>query len=321
MNYQEKTTNLFIEQRKNWPLLTDNLEGLKNARIKTFPFDGFTIKVQYNPKRITSVSAKVDKQSIAERPCFLCSANRPTEQNLVGFETHYDILCNPYPIFHEHYTIAHKNHLPQAIKNTFADFLKLTQALPNLVTLYNGAQCGASAPDHLHFQAGNRGLLPIENELCMLKAKYSNTITSNGNIEIASINDGLRRFLVLESDYKKEIENAFSIIENHLTQSTKGAEPLLNLLSWFQNKKWTVLIFLREKHRPWQYFEEGVQRILISPGLMEMAGTLITPLETDFDNITRNDIADILNQVSMQPDKFNNLCSCLSEKLIRTKLS
>lgn len=320
MNYQEKTTNLFIEQSKNWSLLADNLEGLKNSRIKTFPFDGFQIKVQYNPKRMASVSAKVDKQSIAVRPCFLCSANRPAEQNLVVFENDYDILCNPYPIFQEHYTIAHKEHLPQEIKGTFGDFLELTRALPNLVTLYNGASCGASAPDHLHFQAGNRSLLPIENELCMLKAKYSNQILNAGNIEITSINDGLRRFLILESDNKIEIEKAFSLVIQYFEQGKATAEPMLNIMAWFEHHKWHVLIFLRERHRPWQYFEEGEKNILISPGLMEMGGTLITPLEKDFNKITRNDVEDILNQVSMTPDKFDTFCRFLSKSFTQSKL-
>jgi len=319
MNYQEKTTNLFIEQSKNWPLLSDNLEGLKKSRIKVFQFDGFSIKVQYNPKRMASVSAKVDKQSIAERPCFLCSANRPFEQNLVVFENYYDILCNPYPIFHEHYTIAHKNHLPQEIRNTFADFLDLTQALPHLVTLYNGAQCGASAPDHLHFQAGNRGLLPIENELTVLKTTYGKKLVSNNSIEITSINDNLRRFLVLESDSKKEIENVFNQAMQYLQQGKSSEEPMLNLLAWFQSSKLTVLIFLREKHRPWQYFEVGEKNILISPGLMELGGTLICPLEKDFDKITCENIVDILNQVSMTTDKFDNFCRFMSQTLIQSK--
>jgi hypothetical protein len=320
MNYQKSTSALFVEQRVNWPLLANNLDGLKNSKIKLFSFDGFEIKVQYNPKRITSVSAKVDKQSIAERPCFLCSQNRPEEQTQVVFESNYDILCNPYPIFHEHYTIAHKNHVPQDIKNAFGDFLTLTQALPKLVTLYNGAQCGASAPDHLHFQAGNHGLLPIENELPQLKNRYGKKIASANAIEITAINDNLRRFLVLESVNKHELKSVFDLILQHISQASPHKEPMLNIMSLYEDEKWKVLIFLREKHRPWQYFEEGEKNILISPGLMELGGTLICPLEKDFLKITQHDIVDILNQVSMPTDKFNDLCHFLSEKLTPSNL-
>jgi ATP adenylyltransferase/5',5'''-P-1,P-4-tetraphosphate phosphorylase II len=314
MTIQEKTNELYLEQIKNWPLLRENVEGLQKAQLKSFQFDGFCINIQFNPQRLTSASAKVDKKSIAERPCFLCSKNRPTEQNEVPFHRDYEILCNPFPIFREHYTIAHKQHLPQKIKNTFGDFLDLAQCTPKLVTLYNGANCGASAPDHLHFQAGNRGLLPLEDELTALKLKYGKNIPST-TVQITAINDTLRRFLVLESANKTTLENAFKTIYMHLSEQNMSQKPMLNLLSWFQNEKWHVMIFPRDKHRPWQYFEEGTRNILVSPGLMELAGVLITPLKKDFDKITKDDVTDILNLVTIEPKKFNDLYNYLLKTL------
>jgi ATP adenylyltransferase/5',5'''-P-1,P-4-tetraphosphate phosphorylase II len=306
LDYQHKTHDLFHEQKVNWPLLAVNWEGLKQAQIKTFQFDGFSLKVQYNPKRITSSAAKVDKATIEARPCFLCGAHRPSEQNQVAFEPNYEILCNPFPIFHEHYTIAHINHIPQEIKHSFADFLEISKALPDLAVFYNAPNCGASAPDHLHFQAGNKGFLPFEDEFESLKSKYGVELINNPSISLTAINDGLRRIIVLESDDKKKLETVFSTLYQFTSEIAKGDEPMLNILCWYNNE-WRIAIFLREKHRPWQYFEAGEKNILLSPASVDFGGTLITPLEKDFEKISKNDVADILNQCSLNLNSFKDL--------------
>ncbi len=314
MNYQNKTDSLFNEQKTNWPLLADNLKGLKNAQLKTLRFNGFSINIQYNPKRITSSAAKVDAKSIKKRKCFLCSANRPPEQNQVMFENDFEILCNPFPIFNQHYTIATLKHKPQQIKTSFKSFLNISKSLPKLVTFYNAPNCGASAPDHLHFQAGNRGFIPIENEIENLKSLYGKTIPSSNNIHITYIDDSLRRFIVLESQNREAINEVFDMIYEYTSGLVKGNEPMLNILSWYY-KKWYVVVFPRSKHRPWQFFENGNKNILLSPASIDFGGTLITPLKKDFDKITRNDIIDIFNQVSMQTETFNNLTDFLKNEL------
>lgn len=314
MNYQEQTDNLHKEQKANWLILTQNLEGLKNALLKTFQFDGFNIKVQFNPKRITSSAAKVDKKSIEDRKCFLCSNNRPLEQNQVLFEKEYEILCNPFPIFKEHYTIASLSHTPQQIETSFGDFLDISKALPDLVTFYNAPNCGASAPDHLHFQAGNRGFLSIEDDYKMIESKYGKNINSKLEINISCINDSLRRFIVLKSENKEAIEKVFGLIYSYTKELANGDEPMLNILSWYQSS-WQVMIFPRDKHRPWQFFEEGEKNILLSPASVDLGGTLITPLEKDFEKISNEDITDILNQSSMSIERFDTLINYIQEKL------
>ena len=314
MNYQEQTDDLYKEQKANWSLLTQNLEGLKNIQMKSFQYDEFNIKVQFNPNRIISSAAKVDKKSIKERKCFLCSNNRPSEQNQVLFEKEYEILCNPFPIFKEHYTIASLDHIPQQIETSFGDLLDISKVLPKLVTFYNAPNCGASAPDHLHFQAGNRGFLSIENNYKILESKFGKKISSKLKINITSIDDKLRRFVVLESNNKEAIEKVFGLIYSYTKELANGDEPMLNILSWYQDG-WQVMIFPRDKHRPWQFFEEGEKNILLSPASVDLGGTLITPLEKDFMKITKEDITDILNQSSMSIERFDKLTSFLKNKL------
>lgn len=311
MTLQEEIHILQKEQATHWPLLKENLEGLKNARLKTFDFDGFQMKVQYNPKRIISSSAKVDKWSIEKRKCFLCKANRPTEQKGVVFQDSYEILCNPFPIFREHYTLVHTKHTPQQVENSFGHFLELSKALPEELCFYNAPNCGASAPDHLHFQAGNTGFLPIEKDYPELLKRYGRKLFSNHELSVFCVNDGLRTFISLESDKQEAVSRVFQKIYKQL--NTVG-EPGLNILSWYR-QGWRVLIMLRGKHRPWQYFEKGDRNILLSPASVDMGGVLITPLEKDFDKITREDVRDIMNQVAFGEAEFSGFCLKLSNAL------
>lgn len=310
INPQELAHSLFQEQKQFWPLLHDNTQHLNQVRVRTLEFQGFTLNVQYNPKRITSSAAKIDQASIAARPCFLCAANRPKEQKSVLFGQSWEILCNPFPIFPEHFTIAHTQHIPQEIGQSFTDFLDISKALPDNVTFYNAPNCGASAPDHLHFQAGNRGFLPIEKDFETLKNQFGKELKSKLPVEITAIDDTLRRMLVLESDNKEALMETFKPIYQFMKNLTKGNEPDLNILSWYANK-WRVVIFPRGKHRPWQYFAEGDENILLSPASVDLGGTLITPLEKDFEKITAKDATDIFHQVFLPVDIFNQLIKSL----------
>jgi len=306
MNYQEQVKILFEEQKENWDLMKDNLDGLKHARIKKFSFEGYSINIQFNPKRITSSAARVDKESINKRKCFLCSAHRPAAQQQVLFENDYEILCNPFPIFNRHYTIAKLLHSPQLIEGNFSSLLDLSRALPDLVIFYNGPKCGASAPDHLHFQAGNLGFLPIEEEYAGLKADFGRTILDSPGMSVLAVDDGLRRFIMIESDENERINVLFQDILDGTSAGPEEDEPMMNILSWYQDK-WRVMIFLRQEHRPWQFFAEGEDNILISPAGVDFGGTMIMPLEKDFDKITGEDIRDIFRQISYLPEKFRDL--------------
>ncbi len=314
MNDQEKADALFEDQKSSWPLLGANLEKLGAAQIRRFTFEGFSVNVQYNPKRIVSTSAKVDKLSIENRNCFLCRENRPPEERNILFQTDYEILCNPFPIFTQHYTIAKVDHIPQVIESEFARFLDLSKALYNLVLFYNAPGSGASAPDHMHFQAGSRQFLPIENDMEFLKQMHGISLVRSSEISVTAIEDGLRRFMVLESNRKDVIADQFLHIITFLKELHRGEEPMINMLCYYR-KGWQVLIFPRERHRPWQYFEQGDRNILLSPAAVDMGGVLITPLEKDFDKITRLDIEDIFSQVTMSAPQFAGLKKSLHTKL------
>ncbi len=305
-DYQQKTNRLFSQQKEDWVLLRHNLEGLKDARIKEFQYEGFSIRVQFNPKRITSSAARVDRESINKRQCFLCAANRPEEQREVLFEKDYEILTNPFPIFSRHYTIAKTQHLPQNIEHEFHRMLDISKALPELVVFYNGPRCGASAPDHQHFQAGNLRFLPIEDEYNTLKKEYGSILQDEPDVEVTAIDDGLRRFIVLESQGREKIISTFNQILRFTARDRDQQEAMMNILSYY-SEKWRVMVFLREKHRPWQFFEKGQKNILLSPAAVDLGGTLITPLEKDFNKITREDITDIFHQVSLSEADFKGL--------------
>lgn len=302
---------LLADQKTEWELAGKNFDGLKNVQVREFQFDGFTVKVQFNPGRIVSSAAKVDKKSIEARPCFLCAANRPAVQRGVTFGD-YEVLVNPFPIFPEHFTIPAFAHTPQQIKGNFGDMLDLAQAMEGFTVFYNGPKCGASAPDHFHFQAGNAGFVPLDEEMVALKEKYGDEWEKN-KVNFCTIKDGLRNFLVLEAADEIALINAFSHIYNELEASQSDEEPMLNILAQYIGGGWRVLVFPRALHRPSQYFAEGEENILISPASVDMGGVLITPQEKDFLKIRKTDIESILRQVLLPVDQFDKLTTKLKK--------
>ena len=260
--------NLLLEQLQEWEQVRLNYEALANVESKDFSFDGFVIKVQFNPGRIQSSSAKVDTKSIQERKCFLCPANLPLVQKGIPFENTYQILVNPFPIFPQHFTIPTYEHVDQLVLNRYKEMLALAKDLNEYTFFYNGHKCGASAPDHAHFQAGSKGFMPIE---------FFNKLYS-----LLEIKEGEK-------------------------------EPMMNIISWFEDDKWLSCIFPREKHRPACFFAEGDENILISPASVDLGGVFITPLEKDFNKITSEDIQLILKEVSISDDKMLSLIKSLSK--------
>ena len=177
-DYSGAAKLLLEEQKKSWTALAKNYNSLNTAKVKSFQFPGFVIKAQHNPGRIKSTSAEVDEKSVSERKCFLCPDNLYEEQKAVKYGEDFHILVNPFPIFPEHFTIPHKDHIPQLIKEYFGRMLSLSKNLPNYVVIYNGPECGASAPDHLHFQAGTKNFLPINEGFYSLKNEYGESAYS-----------------------------------------------------------------------------------------------------------------------------------------------
>jgi hypothetical protein len=289
----------FIQnQLAEWEMPAVNYNDLKSVRTKSLTFDGYEMLVQFNPKRIISSAAKVDTKSIEARPCFLCAQNRPKQQRGIPFNEKYVVLINPFPIFPKHLTIPIEQHTDQLIEGHFEDMLDLADALPDFVVFYNGPKCGASAPDHFHFQAGSKGFLPIEKDFhnpALLKQtgekKLINVYTWKGYQRgIISMNgrDKAAMSLLFEEFYKK-----FKKVQ------PEEKEPMMNILAYKEDCEWVVHLFPRILHRPKHYFETGEKQILLSPASVDMGGVFITPREEDFNKITAADVKDMLSQVCM----------------------
>lgn len=309
-NFAEAAKILFNNQQQNWEMLKKGAASLSSVETKTFPFDGFRIKVQFNPGRITSTSAKVDAKSIKERKCFLCVENLPDEQKGILYEDEFLILCNPFPIFPEHFTLSSISHKPQSIKENFHSFLSFAKNLSKYYTVfYNGPRCGASAPDHLHFQAGNKFFMPIDNDFHQIKNESGTIIFENEKFSTAAVDDGLRKFISIETPDAEEACRCFNYVYDSFKElSGLNDEPMMNIVSTFEEEfGWRILIFLREKHRPQSYFAEGDENLLLSPASVDVGGVCITPLEKDFQKISADNLKSIFREVFISEDKLSDL--------------
>ena len=288
--------SLFHEQVSNWELAFVNYEGLKFIRTKSFSFGDFDIKVQFNPARIISSGAKVDAKTIAARKCFLCIENRPEEQQ--GIDAgEYTILVNPYPIFPQHFTIPRKEHSDQLIKPYFKDMLELAEAMDDFIVFYNGPKCGASAPDHMHFQAGTKDFLPLLTDYKRLKPTHGDLLEEGVNYQLFQLKNYLRTVYCIESDTILSAQNIFDNL--YIKWQGNGTEePMMNIVCLYEDGIWYTYIFHRKVFRPWQYTAESDHQLLISPATVEMSGIFITPIESHFDKIKREDIMSILEQCS-----------------------
>ncbi len=304
-------------QKNNWSQLSEGYKSLGSIKTKEYLFDGFTLRLQFNPGRIISTSATVDENTIKTRKCFLCNENLPKDQKGILYRNNFLILCNPFPIFPEHFTIPSIKHSPQEIKNSIGILLKLSKDLSSdYIVFYNGPKCGASAPDHLHFQAGNKFFMPIDKEYNYLKKKYSEGIFRNENISIYVMDDKLRKFISFESKNKREIIRYFHKLYSLLIiSSNENEEPKMNIISSFSKETgWNLIVFLREKHRSSHFFAQGDKKILLSPAAVDLGGVCITPMEKDFYKISKETLIEIFNEVSFSRKKFEVLLDKMKDK-------
>ena len=317
-NLADAAKRLFEIQSQEWPMLATGVESLDSVKIKSFQFDGFKLKAQYNAGRITSTSAKVDLKSISERKCFLCKENLPEEQKGILYDDNYIILCNPFPIFPTHFTLTNKEHQPQRILDTFPDMLNLSKDLAKYYSvIYNGPRCGASAPDHLHFQAGNKNFMPIDDEFHLIKNEYGNEIFEDDNLSVYAIDDGLRKFISIESLDESLILQTFNKFYSTYSElMNEKQEPMINLISFYEEEfGWRVIIFLRAKHRPDIYFAEEPTKMLVSPAAIDLGGVCVFPREEDFNRITKEMITDIFKEVFIDINIFKSLKNKLTKSL------
>ena len=277
MDLQTEISHLFFAQQRDWEQLRNGILQMDNLREKEFTWGGdYRIKLQFNPARMVSTAATINKETIEKRPCFLCAANRPAQQNGIAFMKRYTILCNPYPILKNHLTIPLHSHVPQRIRKKMEDMLTLAEQLPDYLIFYNGPKCGASAPDHFHLQAGIK--LPL---------------LMQGDNE-------LRSCLQIESENKSEMRELFEDVYQYLHYlQPEEREPMMNIIAFTENNRYKLHIFPRKAHRPGHYYEKGNKQLLISPGALDMAGLMICVREEDFEKISKQDIEDIYSQVSM----------------------
>ena len=283
-------------------LANQNFSGLQQAIYREISFENFTIRLQYNPARIRSTNAKLDQATIQKRPCFLCHENMPKMQEGVAYANRYHIFVNPYPIFHRHFTVPTDAHTPQNIVPHLEDFWQLALDYPSYTVFYNGPGCGASAPDHCHFQMVPRNQMPLEQDIHNSNLKKN--IQEKDNYSLSILENYLREVIILQVSDKNLLSSLFMEIYNQLSLFIpKSEEPMMNLLCWFEKDRWTLCIFPRNLGRPKQFFAEDDEKILFSPGCVDMAGLIIAPRKEDFERYTGDLLADLFKQVSLTPDQ------------------
>ena len=299
--------SLLEQQKKEWPQLADAYASMSSAKVRAIDCKDFPVELQWNPKRIVSASAKVDETSVRERKCFLCSENQPREQKGVLYRDDFVILCNPAPIFLRHYTIAHRQHIPQKINGFIRTFVVLAKELsPQFTVFYNGPQCGASAPDHMHFQASPSGSIPVERD--SEDAQRRLLKKQIGSVSFITLRKYGRRVLLLESGDEKELESCLAgllVTMKKVLSATE--EPMVNILCSFRKNSWRVIVYPRRKHRPAVYFLKGESQVIISPAAVDLGGLIITPIEKDFYRVDAKLIENIFEEVCVGEDMFERI--------------
>ena len=307
----QQIQHFLTDQLASWEMARTNYAALSKVQVKELDVNGVLYKVQFNPARIISSSAKVDAKSIQERKCFLCPANLPSVQKSIEFEGHYQILVNPFPIFPRHLTIPELAHVDQRIASRIRDMLELAKSLSDFVIFYNGPKCGASAPDHAHFQAGNKGFLPIEKDW---RSRIAEKVVSDESVTLWHLNDSPRVTFVIESVSKEKALSIFSLIYRSLKIRPGEYEPMMNVLALYEDNRWVIFVFPREKHRPACYVAEGDSNLLISPASVDLGGVFIVPLEKDFIKISAEDIDRILSEVCLNPVDTQRVVQLIREQ-------
>lgn len=284
---------LIASQLIEWPQASDNYKALAGVKVKTLDVDGMKVKVQFNPARIVSSSAKVDAKSLKERKCFLCETNRPAVQSGIYWRE-YVVLINPFPIFPRHLTIPDRTHVDQLIKGRVADMMRLASELDGYTVFYNGPKCGASAPDHMHFQAGNSDFLTLGDAL-KVSSRKPVIVDRRGNLS-ALRGLPLNMFLISAVDFEYGQE-LFDRLYDALPLPNGEAEPMMNLLCFKQGDTVNLAVIPRKRHRPSFYGAEGDDRMLLSPASVDMGGVFITPLEKDYERMNASVVKKIYNEL------------------------
>ena len=297
----------FNRQLEKWDDASRRYHDLRNVQTRELVVGASSFHVQWNPARMVSTGASIDKKTLAERPCFLCEQNRPKEQFKKSIDSQYDLLVNPYPILPIHFTIPSVKHEPQLIRESYGEIHKLLEEYPELMVFYNGPKCGASAPDHAHFQAGTSGTLPLQKSWKRLSHHLLKIVELNEGEDISLIEEYPCPAMLIRSRSQYGDEQLFRRLYEALPQKDDEVEPMMNIVSWRYHDEYLSVVFLRAKHRPDCYYAEGDSQYIISPGALDMAGLFITPRQEDYERLSPERALSILAEVSLSKDEVQQV--------------
>jgi uncharacterized protein DUF4922 len=310
-NFRSLIEGLAGQQLATWPMLRDAVAGLARVEYKRLRVRGSEVLAQFNPQRIVSTAAKVDAATIKQRPCFLCAENLPAEERGIAFGADFVALYNPFPVLPRHLVITSRRHIPQTIKGNFGTLLDLATDLgAEFFVVYNGAACGASAPDHLHFQACERESLPIIPEIETWERRDAkscvSTKSNDSGVETFTLKDYRLNALIARGNNRSALIERFDRELNLLANITGAeSEPMVNMVVTRDGDRWTVIIFPRGKHRPDRYFAEGDAKLTVSPAAIDLGGVLVVPQLDHFAKITSRDVEEIYAEVTLNNAVFD----------------
>lgn len=294
----------FNRQLEVWDDARRRFHDLKSVETRPLLCGESTLCVQYNPARMVSTGAQIDRRSLAERPCFLCEENRPPQQMVKVVDDRFELLVNPFPILPVHYTLPARRHQPQAILRDYEEMHRLLEQFAYLTVFYNGPRCGASAPDHLHFQAGTTGMIPLQEEWQRLSRSLQVMVTIEDDATLSVLHDFPAPAFVIRSHSEEADSRLFHLLYRALPVSKGDTEPMMNIVAWRVGEEYVSVVFPRRKHRPDCYYLKGAAQVMVSPGALDMSGLLITPRAEDFDRIDANMVTAILKEVSLTDEQM-----------------
>lgn len=262
----------FNHQLEHWPQAAQAYKDLEQVKMRNVDMgDCGNVRIMFNPARIRSTAAKVDSNSIAARKCFLCASNRPQMQQVFPglLDIGYEFLLNPFPILNPHFTIASIDHTPQHLP--VKDMEEACRRFPQLVFFFNGASSGASAPDHLHFQAVSRDALPL---ISQVEKKYTmEQPVWNSELGI--------------------LHPAPFLVTRHPANAYKN-DQMLNAFVWSTISgeiRW--MLFPRSRHRAAGYPEP-----MVSPGALDVAGIIVTVRAQDYETLDAAQLRQIFSETT-----------------------
>lgn len=305
-----KELNKFIkDQLSVWQLASSNFRALKTAPSRELDVFGLKCRIQYNPRRVISSTADTSPAAIASRKCFLCADNRPKEQFHLGFEgrkgRNYHIQINPYPIFRGHLVIVRDEHIPQEIWHHFPDMLDFAARYKDYLVFYNGPSSGASAPDHLHFQAIPKHNLPLEEVVDEFLDHPGEPLATVKDASLYKFDGYARGVFALKATTSKSLAKLFYRLLDCTDRGKGEEEPMFNLYAYVKNGEYRTIVVMRSAKRSHHFYSEGADHLTISPGAADIAGLFVAPFREDYDKADTALLEELLSEVCISEDEQN----------------